>query len=105
MESSKERPKATLDHAPDTTGRNGAIDFVAKLEAFDPSEAEVSDSTRRFTYVMGTAVVALWADLPQEIREKLFDRALVLGHHSEGDEMLREQLATFLHGDHKGTVR
>jgi hypothetical protein len=25
--------KATLDHAPDTTGRDGAIDFAAKVEA------------------------------------------------------------------------
>jgi hypothetical protein len=25
--------KATLDHVPDTTGRDGAIDFAAKVEA------------------------------------------------------------------------
>jgi hypothetical protein len=25
--------KATLDHTPDTTGRDGAIDFAAKVEA------------------------------------------------------------------------
>jgi hypothetical protein len=25
--------KATLDHAPDTTGRDGAIEFAAKVEA------------------------------------------------------------------------
>jgi hypothetical protein len=29
----KEPSKATLDHAPTTTGRDGAIDYAAKVEA------------------------------------------------------------------------
>jgi len=37
------------------------------------------------------------------IQERLFERAVVLGHHSERDEMLREQLAKFLHDHHRRT--
>jgi len=31
--------KATLDNVPDTTGRDGAIDFAAKVEASPRSES------------------------------------------------------------------
>ena len=33
MNQSTDTSKATLDHNPDTTGRDGAIDFAAKVEA------------------------------------------------------------------------
>jgi hypothetical protein len=33
----------------------------------------------------------------------LFERAVVLGHKSERDESLREQLAKFLHDHHTRT--
>ena len=54
---------------------------------------------------MGAAIIALWSELPQAIQETLFERAVVLGHHGERDEMLREQLAKFLHDHHKRTAR
>jgi len=35
--------------------------------------------------------------LPHELQHTLFERAVMLGHKSERDESLREQLAKFLH--------
>jgi hypothetical protein len=34
----------------------------------------------------------------------LFERAVVLGHQTERDESLREQLAKFLHDHHERTL-
>jgi hypothetical protein len=45
----------------------------------------------------------LWGELPQPIQEQLFECAVVLGHQGERDEMLREQLAKFLHDHHERT--
>ncbi len=33
MKRTKDRTKATLDRTPDTTGRDGAIDLIAKVES------------------------------------------------------------------------
>jgi hypothetical protein len=103
MKPTKDTSKATLDHPADPTGRDGAIDFAAKAEGF--SEVEVSDQLGRFTQVMGAAIVALWSELPKDVQENLFERAVTLGHHGERDEMLREQLAKFLHDHHRRTAR
>ena len=46
---------------------------------------------------------ALWGELPQPIQEQLFECAVVLGHQGEPDEMLREQLAKYLHDHHERT--
>ena len=54
--------------------------------------------------VLGAAVISRWAELPQPIQEKLFEAAVVLGHQSERDESLREQLAKFLHDHNKHTT-
>jgi hypothetical protein len=61
------------------------------------------ESDDRFVHGMGQAVIALWSDLPQPLQEQLFERAVRLGHQTERDEMLREQLAKFLHDHHKRT--
>lgn len=53
--------------------------------------------------MLGLAVVHLWDELPQETQQALFEHAVVIGHHDEGDESLREQLAKFLHDRHKRT--
>jgi hypothetical protein len=95
--------KATLDGVSETTGRDAAVDFTAKESTLSPSERNLGDANR-FCGVMGAAVVDLWGDLPQPIQEQLFERAVVLGHHGEQDEMLREQLAKFLHDNHKRTA-
>jgi hypothetical protein len=58
----------------------------------------------RMERVLGAAVISRWAELPRPIQEKLFEAAIVLGHQSERDESLREQLAKFLHDHHKFTA-
>jgi hypothetical protein len=57
----------------------------------------------RMPRVLGAAVIATWSELPRDIQEKLFEKAVVLGHLSERDESLREQLAQFLHQHHTRT--
>jgi hypothetical protein len=59
--------------------------------------------TDRYFLVLGAAAADLWSDLPQELQQSLFERAVVLGHKSERDESLREQLAKFLHDHHART--
>jgi len=63
-----------------------------------------NESAERFANVLGVAVVDLWSDLPQEIQQQLFERAVLAGHKTERDESLREQLALFLHNHHERTV-
>jgi hypothetical protein len=97
--------KATLASSCTTTGRDGAIDFAAKASAVESSEiVSANQSAERFARTLGAAVIDLWGDLPVNIQEHLFERAVVLGHRGESDEMLREQLAKFLHDRHKRTV-
>jgi hypothetical protein len=95
--------KATLDQPAPMTGRDGAIDLAAKASAPDSSEALAAVENERFSRVMGAAVIALWGELPQPVQEQLFECAVVLGHQRERDEMLREQLAKFLHDHHERT--
>ena len=54
----------------------------------------------RLAPLIGNAVIHLWAELPTEIQEKLFEHAVVIGHQSKRDESLREQLARNLE-DHQ----
>jgi hypothetical protein len=92
---SSERPPSVV------TGRDGAVDFAAKATSAGLSEHEQEE---RFRRVLGSAALALWSDLPQPVQEQLFERAVLLGHQSERDEMLREQLAKFLHDHHSRTA-
>ena len=57
----------------------------------------------RFAPLLGQAAIHLWAELPRDTQEKLFEHAVVIGHKGERDESLREQLAKFLHDRHKRT--
>jgi hypothetical protein len=59
----------------------------------------------RFSELLGKTLIDLWGGLPQEIQERVFERAVILGHQTERDEMLREQLAKFLHEHHSRTVK
>jgi hypothetical protein len=63
-----------------------------------------NDNDNRFFHVLGTAAADLWSKLPQDLQHALFERAVVLGHKSERDESLREQLAKFLHDHHARTA-
>jgi hypothetical protein len=62
------------------------------------------DDDARFAPILGQAVIALWSRLPQDVQHELFERAVVVGHVGEADEMLREQLARFLHEHHERTA-
>jgi hypothetical protein len=62
-----------------------------------------ADRDQYFTQALGTAVLHVWADLPPEVQERLFEHAVVAGHQSERDESLREQLAKYLHDHHERT--
>ena len=64
----------------------------------------LNNNPARFVSVLGEAAIALWSELPQEIQQQLFERAVRLGHKSERDESLREQLAQFLHNHHERTA-
>jgi hypothetical protein len=63
-----------------------------------------NEDPERFTKVLGEAAIDLWSELPQEFQHQLFERAVLLGHKSERDESLREQLAQFLHARHERTA-
>ena len=58
-----------------------------------------------YVLAFGYAVMELWPRLPQKIQKTLFEAAVVSGHQDERDELLREQLALFLHTRHPRTER
>ena len=72
------------------------------MDATSDNVAE-DKNAERYLLVLGTAAADLWSHLPQELQHSLFERAVVLGHKSECDESLREQLAKFLHDHHART--
>jgi hypothetical protein len=61
------------------------------------------ENTARYFLALGAAAADLWSNLPVELQQTLFERAVLLGHQSERDESLREQLAKFLHDHHDRT--
>ena len=54
----------------------------------------MSQNTIRFAEVIGSGALRLWPDLPREIQERLFEKAVA------DDEALRHALALYLH-DHR----
>ncbi|MGE3987928.1 hypothetical protein [Pseudorhodoplanes sp.] len=64
-----------------------------------------TDGEKRYVLALGQAVISAWGELPQDIQQRLFEDAVIAGHHSERDESLREQLAVFLHERHPRTER
>lgn len=64
----------------------------------------MAENQARFHAVLGEALVEVWSELPRELQERLFERAVVLGHHGERDEALRQQLARFLHDHNQRTA-
>jgi hypothetical protein len=99
------RDPATSDRPPAPTGRDGAIDFVAHDAAVHAGDAHVPDQADRFDQLMGAAIIQLWSELPRDIQELLFERALALAPGEARDEMLRDRLAKFLHDRHPRTAR
>jgi hypothetical protein len=70
-------------------------------ESLQSADEETAD---RYFRVLGASAADLWSDLPQELQQAVFERAVVLGHKSERDESLREELAKFLHDHHARTL-
>lgn len=69
----------------------------------------VHASHERFEKILGSAVVAVWGRLPQDVQHDLFEEAVLAGHAGAGrtgerDESLREKLAVFLHDQHFRTA-
>jgi hypothetical protein len=58
--------KATLDHVPDTTGRDGAIDFAAKVEA-SHAERVVLDHGEDFIALAGEPIELTAAGLKRVV--------------------------------------
>ena len=69
------------------------------MQAASATRSE-TDLEGRFVPLLGSAALHLWAELPQDVQRSLFEHAVVIGHRSERDESLREQLAQFLHDRH-----
>ena len=80
-----------------------SIAVTASARKGDGMTAPQDHESDRMSHVLGAAVIAAWSDLPRDIQEKLFAKAVVLGHVSESDQGLREQLAQFLHQRHRRT--
>ena len=73
------------------------------LMSASPIQPDIGSRPERYFLVLGAAAADLWSYLPPELQQSLFERAVVLGHQSERDESLREQLAKFLHDHHART--
>lgn len=52
----------------------------------------------RFAVVIGKAALRVWAELPRDVQERLFEDAV------GGEESLRQELAVFLHDHHPRTA-
>ena len=58
----------------------------------------MSELVLRFEHTVGRAALKLWADLPRDLQERLFEDAV------GGDEPLRRHLAAYLHDHHPRTA-
>jgi hypothetical protein len=56
------------------------------------------DADDAFALLAGRAALRLWPDLPRDIQERLFETAVPT------DELLRHDLAVFLHDRHPRTA-
>ena len=52
----------------------------------------------RFEQVLGASALRIWADLPRDVQELLFEDA------TKANEKLRQELAVYLHGHHPRTA-
>ena len=58
----------------------------------------MSDSVGEFEKLLGRAALQLWADLPRDTQEKLFEAAVPI------DALLRNELAVIIHERHPRTA-
>ena len=57
-----------------------------------------STAAEQLTHALGHAVVRTWSNLPQDVQQQLFEAAV-----SSHGELIRPQLAVFLHDKHPRT--
>jgi len=58
----------------------------------------MNNSTHEFERLLGKATLALWAYLPRDVQENLFETAVA------EDVMIRNHLASYLHEHHPKTA-
>jgi hypothetical protein len=58
----------------------------------------MNNATLEFERLLGKATLALWADLPRDVQEKLFETAVA------GGVVIRNHLASYLHEHHPKTA-
>jgi hypothetical protein len=58
----------------------------------------ISETTSEFERLLGQAALRLWANLPRDVQEKLFETAVPL------DPVFRNGLAIYLHDRHPKTA-
>jgi hypothetical protein len=58
----------------------------------------MSENLGEFERLLGRAALRLWSELPREVQENLFERAVPL------DPVIRNRLAIFLHDRHPRTA-
>jgi hypothetical protein len=58
----------------------------------------MNNSTHEFERLLGKAALALWADLPRDVQENLFETAVA------EDLIIRNHLASYLHDHHPKTA-
>jgi hypothetical protein len=85
--------------------QTGTVSAMSRSFANGEGGTMQTDGEQRYALALGQAVIKSWGELPQDIQQRLFESAVVAGHHSERDESLREQLALFLHRRHPRTER
>ena len=59
----------------------------------------MNNSTHEFERLLGKAVLALWAGLPRDVQENLFETAV------PDDVIIRNHLASYLHDHHPKTAQ
>jgi hypothetical protein len=75
------------------------IEALANLDAAQSDSQADKDPEDKLCRSLGQAVARHWRNLPQDVRRDLFEAAVAL----EG-EIIRQQLAIYLHGTHEHTV-
>jgi hypothetical protein len=58
----------------------------------------MNNSTHEFERLLGKAALTLWADLPRDVQERLFETA------AAEDVLIRNHLASYLHDHHPKTA-
>ncbi|MFL6797715.1 MAG: hypothetical protein ACJ8F3_09920 [Xanthobacteraceae bacterium] len=102
----KQGKDAAITHqAVDPTGRDGAIDYIAKDSALHTGGGDATQPDAQFASLMGAAIIDLWSELPRDVQERLFEQAVALGQLAGHHAGVREDLAKFLHERHDRTHR